>query len=185
MKNTYNATLGFESPTDFFTTLFGWHYNIVNGAAGMIAVLTTFITSYIWDSSSAVYALLSLMLFDWVLGVYLSIRATILLRFTTVEENLRSALERRRFSSKKFPRIFVAIPISFWILSTCWNLSKSNIIFYPLPGLAYGGFAGTYLMSLWENLTEMGFFSKDLLVVIKERFNITKYFNKSHENIQS
>ena len=176
MKNSHNATLGFSSPSDLFTTLFGWHYNIINAITGMIAVLTTFITSYIWDSSSAVYALLSLMMFDWVLGVYLSVRATALLRFTTIDESTRAGLEKRRFSSKKFPRIFVAIPISFLILSTCWQLSKSNMLFYALPGLAYGGFAGTYLMSLWENLTEMGFFSKDVLVMVKEKFDITKYF---------
>ncbi len=179
MKNGQKAMLGFDSPSDFLVTLFGWHYNLINAITAFAAVLTTFITTYIWDSSSAVFSLLSLMLFDWALGVFLSIRATLLLRYAQVIKGEEyDKLQRRKFSSKKFPRIFVAIVIAFWLLSVSWNLSKSNAIFIPLPGIVYGGFAGTYVMSLWENLTEMGFFSKELLVLVKEKFDITKYFKK-------
>ncbi len=179
MKNQQTAMLGFNSPSDFLTTLFGWHYNIINAIMAFIAVLTTFITSYIWDSSDAVFTLLSLMLFDWAAGVGLAMRASFILKFNkNLSSESKQKFEKRKFSSKKAPRIFVAIPIAFWLLSVSWNLSKSNPLFYTLPGIVYGGFAGTYVMSLWENLTEMGFFSKDILDVIKDKFNIVKYLKK-------
>ncbi len=179
MKNEVKSMLGFESPSDFFTTLFGWHYNIINAFVAFVAALTTFITSYIWDSSAAVFTLMSLMLCDWVIGVTLAIRATLILKYGGKLTSERKAeLNKRKFSSKKAPRIFVAIPLAFWILSISWNLSKANPLYYPLPGIVYGGFTGTYLMSLWENLTELGFFSKDFLALIKDKFDVTKYFKK-------
>ena len=179
MKNEIKSMLGYESPHDFFTTLFGLHYNILNTFTAFVAVLTTFITNYIWDSSLAVYSLLSLMIFDWAMGTGLAIRATYILKVNKeLSIESKSKLLKRRLSSKRAPRIFVAIIIAFWLLSTAWNLSKSSMLFYPLPGIVYGGFATTYLMSLVENLTEAGFFPKSVISLLQDKLDITKYFKK-------
>lgn len=180
MKNAQKFLLGFNSPSDFLGTIFGAKAFMFNIWLSGVAALTTFITDYVWDSSHAVYALLSLMIFDWVLGVYLSVRATMLLRYCgdQLSEEKKIEYNRRRFSSKKFPRIFVAIIISFWLLSVAWNLSKASLFFVWLPGVIYGGFTGTYVISMWENLTEMGFFSKEILILVKEKLDPTKFFKK-------
>ncbi len=180
MKNSDNTILGYTSLNDFFTTFFGLKTILLNSFFAFIAWLTAFINHYVWDSSDAVYALFSLMLFDWVLGVSLAIRATFVLskfREKLTPEKIIE-YEKRRFSSSKFPRIFVTIPVAFWLLSVAWNLSKAHTIFIPLPSIVYGGFAGAYVVSLWENLTEMGFFSKEVLILVKEKLDITKYFKK-------
>ncbi len=180
MKNGEKTMFGYKSLDDLMNTILGLKSVAVNTWLSFIFLFTTFITSYIWDDAQAVYTLLALMIGDWILGVSLSIKASFLLLYkkgslTMDELNL---LGKRRFSSTRFPRIFVAIPISLFMLSISWNLAQSNALYTFLPPFIYGGLTGTYLVSLIENVAEFGLIPKELVVTLKDRLNPVKWFKK-------
>jgi len=180
LKNEQKALLGYISFDDFLTTFLGLKNTIINIWLIFLLSFTSFITSYIWDSSAAIYTLLILMLGDWVLGVTLAVKASCLLRYqkATIPPDKLQSIINRRFSSSRFPRIFVAMPLALFVLSISWNLAKSNAVYYFLPSVVYGGFSGTYFVSLIENVSEFGLISKDIIIVIKERLNPVNWVKK-------
>jgi len=120
------------------------------------------------------------MLGDWALGVTLAIKASFLLKYrlNTIPAEKLEAIKKRQFSSTRFPRIFVSMPLALYVLGVSWNLAKSNEIYYFLPSIIYGGFTGTYFVSLIENVSEFGLLSKDLIVVVKEKLNPVNWVKK-------
>lgn len=180
MKNEGKTMFGYTSLDDLFSTILGLKSTIINIWIAFIFAFTTFITAYIWDSSEAVYTLLALMIGDWVLGVSLSIKASFSLMYKKGQMTLQEVelLGKRRFSSTRFPRIFVAIPISLFILSISWHLAKSNALYTFLPAFIYGGLTGTYLVSLIENIAEFGLLSRDIVALLKEKLNPVNWLKK-------
>lgn len=184
--------LGFTSLKDFLGYFLGVKSFIINGWIAFFLAFSTFITGYIWDSPAAVYTLLSVMLFDWTLGTGLALRASWKLKRS---EGFGGALERffpktdlpveeveqyskRSFSSARFPRIFVAIPLSLGVLAISWNLAKHNPLFYIIPPVIYGGISGAYFTSLLENAAEFGLFSKELISIVKNKINPINWVKK-------
>ena len=175
--------IGYGSFYDFASSVFGLKYAIVPLVMSIIAGITGFIAKYIWDDAGAVYTLFFLIGMDGLIGISLSLRAWWHLK---VKKDLGKEeieeLEKRKFSSSRAPRIFVSGFLAACMLAVAWNLSKANIIFYFLPGFVYGGLAGTYPVSLWENLAEFGIpFFRDSLGFIKDKLNLEKIFKKSEE----
>ena len=140
----------------------------------LVGSLTTFITSYVWDSAEAVYTLIFLMVFNWGISAYLSIKCSMILKFQKeiLKPKQRIALTKKKFSMLKFVGIMGAIIVAFCLLGVSWNISKANPLFYFLPGFVYGGFATGYLISLGKNLTDAGFFSQTFLDILKEKLKI-------------
>ncbi len=181
MKNEEKTMFGYTSIEDLFNTIIGAKSLIINTWFAFIFAFTTFITSYIWDTSESVYTLIALMIGDWVLGVSLSLRAGYLLLYKKGQFSLQEIelLGKRRFSSTRFPRIFVAIPISLFLLSISWHLAMANPLYTFLPAFIYGGLTGTYLVSLIENVSEFGLLPKDVVQLLKEKLNPLNWVKKS------
>ncbi len=173
MKNEEKTLFGFHSFDDFIGAFIGVKSIIINVWLAFIFAFTTFVTSYIWDSSEAVYTLISLMLGDWILGVSLSLKASYLLKFKkySLTSQEISKFNKRKFSSARFPRIFVSILMSLFMLAISWHLAKYNVLYTFLPAFMYGGITGTYLISLVENVAEFGLLSQDLVSTLKEKLN--------------
>ncbi len=173
MKNEEKTFFGYTSLEDFANTLLGVKSIALNAWLSFIFAFTTFITAYIWDTAESVYTLMALMIGDWVLGVWLALRASYYLRFKKDTLTLAqiSQLSKRRFTSTRAPRIFVSIAISLFLLSISWHLAKSNVLYTFLPAFIYGGVAGTYFVSLIENVAEFGLLSKDIVAALKEKLN--------------
>ena len=55
------------------------------------------------------------------------------------------------------------------MLSISWNASNFSPLFIWLPGLVYGGLIGTQIVSVYENISELGYLPKGLLYDIKDR----------------
>ncbi len=182
MKNEEKTLFGFHSLDDFIGAVVGAKSYVVNMWLAFIFAFTTFVTSYIWDSSGAVYTLVTLMIGDWVLGVSLALKATYTLTFKKSELTLDeiAKLHKRKFSSTRFPRIFVSILMSLFMLAISWHLAKYNILYTFLPAFMYGGITGTYLISLVENVAEFGLISKDLVFVLKEKLNPLNWGKKNN-----
>lgn len=155
MKNFF----GFFSAKDFLTSLTGAKTYLFNSYAAIFAALTSFITSYIWDSPQAVYTLWILMCGDWITGIYKSFK-------------------NKSFVSYKVYRMPLYFFATSFVLSMSWNLAKHNWVFVPLPGMVYGGFCSVYFFSLLENLGELGYLPKSLVSLLQQRFGLKVLFDK-------
>lgn len=154
LNKNHNSYLGFDSLSEFFTTVFGLKNSVINLYFAGVAGLTSLITNYIWDDSSAVYFMAFLVASDFISGVY-------------------KAKKKKVFSSTRFPRAFVSLLIYCLLLAVSWHAAKHSGLFAWLPGAMYGGIISTLILSLIENLQALGFVKFDLLQTIREKLKQT------------
>lgn len=149
--------LGFSSFSEFFQCLFGLKNIFVNFLFTLTTTTTSLITNYVWDDAKAVYFLVFVIALDAFTGVL-------------------KAIHYKTFSSARLPRIFVIATIYVLMLSLSWNSANFSSLFIWLPGAVYGGLLGTQLVSIYENLSELGYLPKGLFYDIIERikFKIKK-----------
>ena len=158
MINTSNF-LGFHSIPDFIYSLTRYKDYVFNSIPAIIASTTSFITGYMWDSAAAVYTLWILMGADWLTGI------------------IKSIINKQFVSYRIFRMPLYYIATSF-LMGISWWMSKTSIIFLPLPGLVIGGFYAVYFISLLENLGELGFLPKPLITALKNRFGLKSIIDK-------
>ena len=157
--NSNKDFLGFESVNDFIASLLGTKTALVNGIAAALAVTSSFLTDYVWDSSQAIYVLWALMATDWFTGLWYAIKSG-------------TYWSRKNF---RMPIYFIC---TTGLLSFSWWLAKSNVFFYPLPSLVYGGFCAVYLSSLVENTGKLEWIPKPIVDVVKKRFGLKELLKK-------
>lgn len=149
--------LGFNSFGEFFQCLLGIKSIFVNFLFASVTTITTLITNYIWDDAKAVYFLVIMIALDAFTGIW-------------------KAVHYKVFRSAKLPRIFVIATIYILMLSVSWNSANFSPLFIWLPGAVYGGLLGTQLVSIYENLSELGYLPKGLFydIIEKIKFKIKK-----------
>ncbi len=158
MKNN-KAILGYDSIVDFFYTNFGFSSIKLNIITVLIASITSFTTSYIWDDARAYYFLVFCLFIDFITGVW-------------------KAFTNKTFASKRMPRMLVTVLLYSLMLSLSWNAAKSSMMFIWLPAAMYGGFLCTTLVSIFENINTIGFLPSGMYILLKQRLKIEEYFNK-------
>lgn len=160
MNTTSNKDfLGFETIPDFFTSIIGMKTPIVNTIGAIAAVISSFITDYMWDSYQAIYVLWFLMSCDWISG-------------------LAYAIKSKTYWSRKNFRMPIYFVVTSVLLSLSWHLAKGNVFFYPLPSVVYGGFCAVYLSSLVENTGKLGWLPKPLADAIANRFGLKELLKR-------
>lgn len=142
--------LGFDTFGELFGSLFGLKNPLLNMTLAFGATVTSFVTNYIWDDASAVYFMVALIGVDALTGVW-------------------KALKYKTFRSSKLPRILVISTIYVVMLAISWNAAKFSPLFIWLPGAVYGGLIGTQIVSIYENLAELGYLPKGLLYDLKQK----------------
>jgi phage-related holin len=158
MQNKDNhLMLGYESANDLLNSVFGLKLSAINFMASILGILTTFITSYIYDDAKAVYTLLSLIILDSFTGIL-------------------KALKNKTFSSSRLPRILVIMVIYMSLLGIGWNLSKVSDFYYWIPSALYFGFVTTLVVSIIENLNQLGLISDSVYNVIKNKIDLLQKF---------
>lgn len=147
--------------------------SLVSMIMGAIAAITTFITSYVWDSSQAVWTLVSLMIGNWAMEMYIGVHASYVLSRDKeyISPKKRAELKKRKFTVTRTFGIVFSLVLAFWLLGLAWNLSKANPMYYFMPGFVYGGFSGAYVVSVYKNMTYLGFFPKDVVRTLKEKLS--------------
>lgn len=155
--------LGFYSFDDFissFLRIKDWFINLIFAT---FAVLTTFITEYMWDTATAVYVLWTLMGVDFITGVWKSFRS-------------------KFFVSYKLFRMPLYYVATSFVLAISWWMAKSSMIFGLLPGIVLGGFFSVYFISILENMGELELLPKSFVNVLKSKFGlkvlVEKYFKE-------
>lgn len=164
-ENIPEAYFGFSNFQDFFQHLLGLRSWAANATVALFAATTTFITSYIWDTPSAIYTLWGLMILDWIVGVY-------------------NAAKNKSFSSRRFPRMIVYLFLTSCMIAISWWLAKSSILFYFLPAIVYGGFCSVYFISLVENFAILGVLPKNFERIIHKYFGLKALDKKIEENLK-
>ncbi len=148
-----NKILGFDNFDDFFQTLLGLKNAFFNFLLVLATTTTTFITDYIWDDAKAVYFLVFIITLDALTGIW-------------------KAAYYKTFKSAKLPRIFVITIIYVLMLSVSWNSANFSPLFIWLPGAVYGGLLGTQLVSIYENLSELGYLPQGIFYDIIEKIKL-------------
>jgi len=151
--------LGFYSLTDFIESLIrikDWSFT---STIALIGVLTTFIGSYMWDDPAAVWTLWSLMIADWITGIWKS-------------------MKKKEFVSYKLFRMPLFFVATSFILSISWWMAKASMIFMPLPAMVMCGFLSVNLVSLLENLGELNLLPKTLVTLLSKKFGIKVLYEK-------
>jgi len=144
---------GFVSVGDFLTSLFGLSSIKINTVFAILTAISAFISNYMWDTPQALYVLWLLMLCDFITGVIKSVK-------------------NKNFSSWRMPRMLVQLVATTILLAFAFNIAKHSIFFAIIPSILIGGFYGTYIVSLMENMSEIGWLNPSITSLIKKRFGI-------------
>jgi len=154
---------GFDTLSDLFRSL-GFCYDWLAFKISLItiATITSFITTYMYDDSKAIFILIFLFLCDFITGVWKSII-------------------KKNFNSYKMIRILPMFISAMLILSIAWNLSGVMWVYSYLPGIVYVFISSTLFVSLIENLGEIGIIDRELINIIKNRFNFKTLIKKIDE----
>ena len=149
-RNKLNTLfVGFDSISDFVSTMVGWKNANINVVIAMLAGVSTFITDYIWDDASAVFFMVFLIMVDFITGVIKSIYS-----------------KPKTFSSARLPRAFVILLSYCLLLCIGWNAAHYSILFIWLPGVIWGGLISTLILSIIENLIQLKIIDKTVFSAI-------------------
>ena len=157
MQKDNDLMLGYSNSHDLLSSIFGFKLAAINFIVAISAVLTTFITDYIWDDAKAIYILLLLIGVDAATGIFKAIKAKI-------------------FSSAKLPRILVIMVVYTTMLGVAWNISKISPFYAFLPAVLYGGFVSTLMVSIFENLHQLKFIPDNVYNVVKTKLELLQAF---------
>jgi len=157
MQKDNDLMLGYANHHDLLSTIFGLKIMGLNAIASAFAVITTFITSYIWDDAKAIYLLLALISIDATTGIL-------------------KAIKSKTFSSARLPRILVIMIAYTTMLGIAWNISKVSPFYNFLPAILYGGFVSTLIVSVFENLHELNIISDKMHNIIIEKLDLIHDF---------
>lgn len=166
MQNKDNhLMIGFANLHDLATSAFGLKSSVITFMISLFGALTAFITTYIYDDAKAVYTLLALIGLDAFTGIIKSIK-------------------NKTFSSARLPRILVIIIVYMSLLGIGWSLSKISSFYLWIPSALYFGFVTTLMISIVENLNQLGLISDGIFNAIKGKINLLQkfIFGKNYKN---
>lgn len=147
---TLAPMLGYDSFQDFFSTLVGNASGKLLLTISFIAGLSGFITDYIYSDAKAIYFLLAILGIDVVTGVL-------------------NSLKQGTFCSRRLPRILGVTLSYILVLSIGWNAAKHVPELAFVPGAIYGVMVTTVIVSILENLNELGLIGKGILNIFKSK----------------
>ena len=139
-----SPAVGFVDGNDFFTTLLGTASFKLVGLMALIGGGISAISGYVYADKSAVYSLAALLLCDAITGV-------------------ANALYHKTFTSQRLPRVLGVAVSYFLLLAMSTQAARFNEALTFLPGALYLGFTGVLIVSLIENLGELGLLPKSLV----------------------
>ncbi len=125
-------------------------YIYINLIASVIASFYTYISSHIYDNPLAIHALLLAYILDFLSALY------------------KCKVNGVKIKSGMLPRFIYHLVFISGLLTFSWYLSKTNLMFYFLPSLIYGGCMSQQLLSILENLGEAGVINTNFLKYYKE-----------------
>lgn len=139
-----SPAVGFIDGNDFFSTLLGTASSKIVGLMALIGGVISGLSGYVYSDKTAVYTLAFLLLSDAITGV-------------------ANAFYHKTFTSARLPRVLGVAVSYFLLLAVSTQAARFNEALTFLPGSLYLGFTTVILVSLIENLGEMGLLPKGLV----------------------
>lgn len=112
------------------------NYYEANILGGMFAATVSFVATYVYNDPLAIGVLAGAYIFDFVSALY------------------KCKVNKIPIKSSLLPRFIYHLVFICALLSFSWYLSQTNLMFYFLPSLIYGGCMSQQLLSILENLGE-------------------------------
>lgn len=125
-------------------------YMWVNLIVSVVAATYSYISSHIYDNPLAIHALLIAYILDLFTALY------------------KCRVNGVPIKSNLLPRCIYHLTFMSGLLCFSWYLSKTNMMFYFLPSLIYGGCMSQQLLSILENLGEAKVINTNFLKYYKE-----------------
>ncbi len=157
MQKDNQLMLGFSNFKELMISAFGLNQPLPAIIGGTIAALSTFITNYIYDDARAIYTLIAIILLDAITGI-------------------TRAVKQNKFSSSRLPRILVIMILYTGLMAIGWNLSKISVVYSWLPGILYGGFVSTLIISIFENAHQIGLIPDNIYYYFKNKIALMQSF---------
>jgi len=143
---------GISSIRELLPLLFKGTGSIANFLIWVLAITSQIITGFIWTSVAPVYFLWSLILIDFLTGIG------------------RAIFIRKDFGSKRFPKVVLSLIGNTLMLYIAHQSSiHSNVLYYFFPSFIYSVLISTQIISIIENLTELGLFNRDIYNYLKSK----------------
>ena len=151
---------GFSSLSDFINTLFLKYFSpkLVGILIAIIAIIRLFFQNF-FHNEHAIYFLIVLYVIDFLTGIFKSIK-------------------NKTLVSKKVPRVILTLFGALLILSITFFASQFSIIFEPVGMVFYSVFLAQQILSIGENLHQVGAINIEIWIAIKEKFNIKNITDK-------
>lgn len=157
MQKDNQLMLGYTNFKELMISAFGLNQPLPNIIGASIAGLSTFITHYIYNDARAIYTLIAIILLDAITGI-------------------TRAVKQNKFSSARLPRILVIMILYTGLLAIGWNLSKVSVVYAWLPGVLYGGFVTTLIISIFENAHQIGLIPDNIYYYLKNKIALLQSF---------
>ena len=149
--------IGYSSLHDLLYSVFGFKTSVFTFLVSFFAGLTAFLTSYVYDDAKAIYTLVAMIGLDAFTGILKSIK-------------------HKTFSSARLPRILVIVVLYLSLLGVGWNLSKISSFYVWIPSTLYFGFVTTLVVSIIENMHQLGLISDGVYKTIFGKIELLQKF---------
>ncbi|WP_339755160.1 phage holin family protein [Algoriphagus aquimarinus] len=132
-------------------------------------IVDSFFT-WLFVSTGGIYFLMILFVIDFLTGIakatYYSLKIKKL-----KQQGLETPIEfeDRKLVSKKFPRFLITMLCSVMLLALLQFAGVYSLVFIPLYSIFYAVFVGQNLISITENLSEVGVVSAKIVSKLKQK----------------
>jgi len=152
---------GFNGFGDFIVTALGLK-TIKLSFLGMVgAIIIQYFTNFFCESIETLLILYFLMGIDLITGSLKAVKA-------------------KKFTSRRFSRIWILVVFNSLLIFISWMLSNNNFLFTYIPAIVSGGLYTTYFISFVENAGELGYLPKSIQTIVKTRFGFRAFNEKIH-----
>ena len=125
---------------------------------------------WIFVSTGGIYFLMVLYVIDFLTGcgkaVYFSLQIR---KHKKLGLPIPNEWEDKKLVSKKFPRFLITMFCSILLLALLQLAGVYSLVFIPLYSIFYAVFTGQQLISIAENLSEVGVVSMGILSKLKKK----------------
>ncbi len=126
--------------------------------------------TWIFVSTGGIYFLMALYVIDFLTGIGKAIYFSLKIRKHKKEgKPIPQAWEDQKLVSKKFPRVLITLFCSILLLALLQLAGTYSLVFVPLYSIFYAVFTGQQLISIAENLSEVGVVSMGILTKLKQK----------------
>ena len=125
---------------------------------------------WVFVSSAGIYFLMILYCIDFLTGIgkaaYFSLKIR---KYKKDNIDIPKDWEEKKLVSKKFPRFLITMLCAVLLLALLQFAGLYSVVFIPLYSIFYAVFTGQQLISITENLNEVGLVSMNILSKLRQK----------------